>query len=125
MANFVGRIGKEMVATALALSILVACSPSASVSTVPKNSPMGMDAFGHTRMSEERTTLSADERGHAERLIVHLRTTLAKYRTVAAAERDGYLPAGEDVPVGQLKHFANDADVGLAKNWFAARGLHG
>ena len=113
MAGFKGLVTFGVVAA------LVACAHQSAPIGAPaherKTSPMGMDAFGHTRMSEERDQLSADEKGHAERLIARLRTTLARYRDVRAAEHDGYHRSGDDVPVGQLKHFVNDANVQLAK----------
>ena len=66
---------------------------------------MGMDAFGHTRMSERRETVPPAELEHTQRLLAILRHDLVRYRDPAAAERDGYLKEGDDVPVGQLKHF--------------------
>jgi hypothetical protein len=75
---------------------------------------MGIDPFGHTRMSEMRETVPPDELAHAQRLVAILRHDLARYRQPAAAERDGYRKEGEDVPVGSLKHFFNYAN--FAKN---------
>ncbi len=72
---------------------------------------MGMDAFGHTRMSEERTTLDERQSVHIDRLMRYLRTSLVKYRDVRNAEAAGYIPEGEDVPVGALKHFVNAGNL--------------
>ncbi len=70
-----------------------------------------MDAFGHTRMSEERTTLDERQNAHLQRLMSYLRTSLVKYRDVRAAEAAGFIPEGEDVPVGALKHFVNAGNL--------------
>ncbi len=74
-----------------------------------------MDAFGHTRMSAERTTLDERQRAHLQRLVDYLRASLVKYRDVRYAAAAGYLPEGEDVQVGSLKHFVNAAN--LRANW--------
>ena len=72
-----------------------------------RSSGMGMDAFGHTRMSEARDAVPPDELAHTQRLLAILRSDLVRYRDPAAAERDGFLPRGRRRPVGSLKHFFN------------------
>jgi hypothetical protein len=76
---------------------------------------MGIDAFGHTQMSEIRTTVSPEGRAHLARLIADLRAGLAKYRDERRAIADGYRPEGPDVPIGSLKHFINYDNVRV--NW--------
>ncbi len=98
------------IATVCALA-LVGCAHQ----TVMRSSGMGIDAFGHTQMSEMRTAVTPDRQAHLDRLIVELRRTLPKYRDVNKAIADGYRPEGPDVPVGALKHFVNYGNVRV--NW--------
>ena len=95
---------RGLVIAALAGAVLVACAPRAAT-VATRASGMGIDPFGHTRMSEARDAVPPDELAHAQRLLALLRNDLARYRDPAAAERDGFLKQGEDVPVGALKHF--------------------
>ncbi|HEX3463811.1 MAG TPA: hypothetical protein VHS78_07165 [Candidatus Elarobacter sp.] len=95
---------------ARAAAALMVCALSAGCSAhgargVARVSGMGMDAYGHTRMSETRESVPPDEMAHTQRLLAILRRELVRYRDPAAAERDGYRREGEDVPVGSLKHF--------------------
>jgi hypothetical protein len=76
----------------------------------PRSTGMGIDPYGHTRMSEMRDVVSTEGMAHTQRLLAMLRAELARYRDPAAAERDGYRREGEDVPVGALKHYFNDAN---------------
>ncbi|HEY6237162.1 MAG TPA: hypothetical protein VIW69_18815, partial [Candidatus Elarobacter sp.] len=76
------------------------------------SSGMGVDPFGHTRMSEARDAVPAGELAHTQRLLAILRRDLVRYRDPAAAERDGYRKEGEDVPAGSLKHFFKYANFG-------------
>lgn len=76
-----------------------------------RNTGMGIDAFGHTQLSEERTTVAPDRLAHLHRLIADLRSTLPRYRDIELAEADGYRPEGPDVPIGALKHFVNYANI--------------
>jgi hypothetical protein len=99
-------------AAALCCALLAACSRAPSPAL--RSSGMGIDKFGHTRMSEMRESVPPDEMAHAQRLLAILRAELVRYRDPAAAERDGYLKEGEDVPIGALKHFFNYAN--FAKN---------
>jgi hypothetical protein len=82
-----------------------ACATRPGAVKAVSASGMGMDAFGHTRMSDHRDAVTPDEMAHTQRLLAILRRELVRYRDPAAAERDGYLRQGEDVPVGSLKHF--------------------
>lgn len=93
-------------------AVLAACTPHARAVTAARPSGMGMDPFGHTRMSEARDAVPADELAHTQRLLAILRRDLVRYRDPAAAERDGYRKEGEDVPVGSLKHFFKYANFG-------------
>ncbi|HEY0798121.1 MAG TPA: hypothetical protein VGD50_03170, partial [Candidatus Baltobacteraceae bacterium] len=68
---------------------------------------MGIDAFGHTRLSEQREIVSTAGYAHTQRLLEMLRRELDGYRSYKAAIAHGYLLEGEDVPVGALKHFFN------------------
>ena len=70
-----------------------------------RSTGMGIDPFGHTRMSEARSAVPPDGLAHTQRLLAMLRNDLVRYRDPAAAERDGFLKQGEDVPIGSLKHF--------------------
>jgi len=97
----------------LAGSTLAACAQQSAHSL--RNTGMGIDAFGHTQLSEERSTVAPDRLAHLQRLIASLRSTLPKYRSVDRAVADGYRPEGPDVPVGALKHFVNYANVPV--NW--------
>ncbi len=76
---------------------------------------MGIDAYGHTRMSEMRDDTTPEQKAHLLRLLSDLRTSLPKYRDIKQAIADGYRPEGRDVPVGALKHFVNYAN--LRANW--------
>jgi len=76
---------------------------------------MGIDAFGHTQMSEARSDVTPERKAHLDRLIAYLRASLPKYRSLDRAIADGYRPEGPDVPVGSLKHFVNYAN--LRANW--------
>lgn len=104
---------------ALMLGLSACSAPVHVASVVPppvhRASGMGMDAFGHTRMSAERATVDGRQRAHVERLMHRLRINLQPYRNVDAAIAAGYLPQGDDVPVGALKHFVNEAN--LHANW--------
>ena len=80
-----------------------------------RGSGMGIDAFGHTQMSEARDAVAPDRQAHLQRLIAALRATLPKYRSLDRALADGYRPEGPDVPPGALKHFVNYAN--LRANW--------
>jgi len=91
-------------AFAVACAWLAACAPRAHAAAA-RSSGMGIDPFGHTRMSEARDVVPSDEMAHTQRLLALLRADLVRYRDPAAAERDGYRKEGEDVPVGSLKHF--------------------
>ncbi len=105
----VGRMSIPIVlrtwaASAVACAVLAACAPHAAA-VATRSSGMGIDPFGHTRMSEARDAVPPDEMAHTQRLLAMLRSDLERYRDPAAAERDGFLKEGEDVPVGSLKHF--------------------
>lgn len=104
---------KSLLSAVSCALVLTACArgPVAPMRT----SGMGIDAFGHTQMSEVRTSVSADRAAHLDRLIAYLRATLPKYESLDYAEADGYRPEGPDVPVGALKHFVNYTN--LRANW--------
>jgi len=93
---------------------LAACA-SQTTGQAMRNTGMGIDAFGHTQLSEERTIAAPDRLAHLQRLIAYLRSSLPKYRSVELAVADGYRPEGPDVPVGALKHFVNYANIPV--NW--------
>ena len=95
-------------------ALLVSACSSAPPDHV-HSSGMGVDAFGHTRLSSSRMSVSSDRDAHVQRLISYLRTTLPKYRSLDRAVADGYRPEGPDVPVGALKHFINYEN--LRANW--------
>jgi hypothetical protein len=98
----------------LALGLLTACAtsaPPASRGVAARHGAMGIDAFGHTQLAPDCATLPPRARAHAERLIAILRRELPKYRDLTVARRDGFAPAGEDVPVGALKHWINPGNV--------------
>lgn len=76
---------------------------------------MGIDAYGHTQLSQSRTAATPEGRAHVQRLIAYLRGALPKYRSIDRAVADGYRPEGPDVPVGALKHFVNYEN--LRANW--------
>jgi hypothetical protein len=99
MATTVRLVALALVAT------LAACAQRPPAQHAARSSGMGMDAFGHTRMSEVRDVVPSGELAHTQRLLAILRSELVRYRDSAAAERDGYRKEGEDVPVGSLKHF--------------------
>jgi hypothetical protein len=88
----------------VACAALAACAPHAA-KVATRSSGMGIDPFGHTRMSEARDVVPPGEMAHTQRLLAMLRNDLVRYRDPAAAERDGFLKQGDDVPVGSLKHF--------------------
>ena len=90
-----------------AVAVLAACAPRHAAPAPHRESGMGIDPFGHTRMSEMRENVEPDRLAHTERLVALLRGELERYRDPAAAERDGYRREGDDVPVGSLKHFFN------------------
>ena len=96
---------RTIVCAALACTMLAGCATGARTGTVARSSGMGVDPFGHTRMSEMRDTVAPEDMAHTQRLLAILRHDLVRYRDPAAAERDGYLREGEDVPAGSLKHF--------------------
>jgi hypothetical protein len=96
---------RTVLCAALAFVMLAGCATGARTGTVTRSSGMGIDPFGHTRMSEMRDTVAPDGMAHTQRLLAILRHDLLRYRDPAAAERDGYLREGEDVPAGSLKHF--------------------
>jgi hypothetical protein len=89
----------------LACVVLAGCARHAPRAVAQRSTGMGIDPFGHTRMSEMRDTVPPDEMAHTQRLLAILRRELVRYRDPAAAERDGYRREGEDVPAGVLKHF--------------------
>ena len=91
-------------AVALGCALVAACGHQGSPAPA-RSTGMGIDAFGHTRMSEARDSVPPGEMAHTQRLLAMLRNDLARYRDPAAAERDGFLKQGDDVPVGSLKHF--------------------
>ena len=97
-------IARRVFAAAAACAILAACAPRGAT-LASRSSGMGIDPFGHTRMSEQREAVPPGEMAHTQRLLAMLRSDLARYRDPAAAERDGFLKQGDDVPVGSLKHF--------------------
>jgi hypothetical protein len=70
-------------------------------------SGMGIDAFGHTRLSQSREIVSSQGFEHTQRLLAILRRELVEYRSYRTAIAHGYLLEGDDVPVGALKHFFN------------------
>ena len=88
-----------------AVAVLAACGSRSPQGHALRSSGMGIDAFGHTRMSEMRDAVPPEGMAHTQRLLAMLRAQLVRYRDPAAAERDGFLKEGEDVPVGSLKHF--------------------
>ncbi len=101
-----------------ALALVAGAALAACVSQTgqpPRNTGMGIDAFGHTQLSEERSTVAPDRLAHLQRLIASLRSSLPKYRSIERAEADGFRPEGPDVPVGALKHFVSYGNV--AVNW--------
>ena len=89
----------------LSVTFVLAACGARTPAHAPRSSGMGIDAFGHTRMSEMRDAATAEGMAHTQRLLAMLRAELVRYRDPAAAERDGYRKEGEDVPVGSLKHF--------------------
>ena len=95
---------RVLAAAAAACTGLAACAPHAAA-VATRSSGMGIDPYGHTRMSEARDVVPPGELAHTQRLLAMLRSDLARYRDPAAAERDGFLKQGDDVPVGSLKHF--------------------
>ena len=99
-----GAAAKRVLAAAIACAALAACATNAA-HVATRSTGMGIDPFGHTRMSEARDVVPPDELAHTQRLLAMLRADLVRYRDPAAAERDGYRKEGEDVPVGSLKHF--------------------
>jgi len=62
----------RVIAATLCLVLAAACSrvpqPGAAART-SSASGMGMDAFGHTRMSEKRDAVPPDEMAHTQRLL--------------------------------------------------------
>ncbi|MBV8580237.1 MAG: hypothetical protein JOZ86_06335 [Candidatus Eremiobacteraeota bacterium] len=95
----------------LSFVVLAACAPRHAPPNAPMRSTgMGIDPYGHTRLSEMRDTVPPNEMAHTQRLLAMLRKELVRYADPAAAERDGYAREGEDVPVGALKHFFNYAN---------------
>jgi hypothetical protein len=101
-------------AVAIATLLAAACA-SAPSPAQHRSSGMGIDAFGHTQMSEDRTSVTPQRQAHLDRLIASLRGSLPKYRDVERAIADGYRPEGPSVPVGALKHFINYSNVRV--NW--------
>ena len=108
----IGGITARALGAGALCAVLAACTPHGPAATAARSSGMGMDPFGHTRMSEARNVVPAEELAHARRLLAILRRDLVRYRDPAAAERDGYRREGEDVPVGSLKHFFKYANFG-------------
>jgi hypothetical protein len=102
-----------------AFALLAGTMPAACASHTTgepaRDTGMGIDAFGHTQLSEQRSTVAPDRLAHLQRLIAYLRSSLPKYRDVERAQADGFRPEGPDVPVGSLKHFVNYANVPV--NW--------
>jgi hypothetical protein len=99
------------VALAIMTACMVAgCVPGGGGPKAARSTGMGIDPYGHTRMSEMRDAVSTEGMAHTQRLLAILRADLVRYRDPAAAERDGYRREGEDVPVGALKHYFNDAN---------------
>jgi hypothetical protein len=96
---------RAMLCATLACMMLAGCANGARTGTGARASGMGIDPFGHTRMSEMRAAVAPEGMAHTQRLLAILRHELVRYRDPAAAERDGYLREGEDVPAGSLKHF--------------------
>jgi hypothetical protein len=94
--------------------LLAACSSERS-DHVHSSSTMGIDAFGHTRLSSSRMSVTPEGKAHVARLIAYLRDTLPKYRSIDRAVADGYRPEGPDVPIGAYKHFVNYQN--LRANW--------
>jgi hypothetical protein len=109
----------KLAALAIAMMVATACGggsgSSADAPPQHRSSGMGIDAFGHTQMSEERATVTPKRKAHLERLIASLRQSLPKYRDVARATADGYRPEGPEVPIGALKHFINYSNLHV--NW--------
>jgi hypothetical protein len=101
-------------AAILCCVLVSGCGPHAPAAKAARSSGMGMDPYGHTRMSERRDAVPPDELAHTQRLLAMLRRDLVRYREPAAAERDGFLKQGDDVPPGALKHFFKYEN--LAKN---------
>jgi hypothetical protein len=66
-------------------------------------------------MAEVRTSIAPERLAHAQRLIAFLRSALPRYRDVKVAIADGYLPEGENVPIGALKHYVHGTNVRI--NW--------
>jgi hypothetical protein len=107
----------HLVLTVMAGVALAACA-SQTTNRPSRNTGMGIDAFGHTRLSEMRTTVAPDRLAHLRRLIAHLRSTLPKYRSADRAIADGYIRTGPDVPIGSLKHFVNYANLAVSRQHF-------
>lgn len=105
---FLGGLAQALFAT-----LAVAACASHATNQPSRNTGMGIDAFGHTRLSEMRITVAPDRLAHLQRLIAHLRSTLPKYRSMDRAIADGYIRTGPDVPVGSLKHFVNYANLAV------------
>jgi hypothetical protein len=100
----------------IALLVLTGLSACASQPAHKhRESGMGIDAFGHTQMADERTSVEPDRLAHVDRLIAALRASLPRYRDVEMALADGYRPTGESVPIGALKHFVSSDNVRI--NW--------
>ena len=78
---------------------------------------MGIDAFGHTRVTPARS-VSLDDVARAQALSTYLRARLAPYRSLARAEADGFVPSAQDVAPGELKHLMNEANVRAARRGF-------
>ena len=77
------------------------------------------DTAGHMRMAEARTATAADWK-RADGIVTSMRSSLAAYKDVAAAEKDGYalfMPWLEDQVV---YHYNNMSNAGAARTAFDA-----
>ncbi len=110
------RQGLRILGWVLALLALGACATAPVARTGVRHASMGIDRFGHTQLAPDCAPLPPELRAHADRLIAILRRALPQYRDMTVARRAGYAPEGDDVPVGALKHWINNANVRIGWN---------
>jgi hypothetical protein len=77
------------------------------------------DTAGHMRMAEPRTATKEDW-ARADAIVNTMRTSLAPYKDVAAAERDGYVLFMPWLPDQVVYHYNNMTHAGAARAGFDA-----